>query len=195
MTLVEVPIILTSKFPCRREERLQAQIRHLTHTVEEKDEENDKLEARMSELEVRIGKLNCEKVELSNEIVTMQDEASGFNKIVKDKEIEIQQLKNDILHDQDELEDQREAMKQMQTIITEKGDVNQRLQETVNTIKNQLMNDKIFDQKFIVTKMNTLQVCEYYVSGMLQRLRNFVSSSNTSETDPKTGSSSSRFPP
>ena len=149
----------------------------------------------MSELEVRIGKLNCEKVELSNEIVTMQDEASGFNKIVKDKEIEIQQLKNDILHDQDELEDQREAMKQMQTIITEKGDVNQRLQETVNTIKNQLMNDKIFDQKFIVTKMNTLQVSEYYVSGMLQRLRNFVSSSNTSETDPKTESSSSRFPP
>ena len=145
MTHVEVPIILTQKFPCRREERLQAQIRHLTHTVEEKDEENDKLEARMSELEVRIGKLNCEKVELSNEIVTMQDEASGFNKIVKDKEIEIQQLKNDILHDQDELEDQREAMKQMQTIITEKGDVNQRLQETVNTIKNQLMNDKIFD--------------------------------------------------
>ena len=43
----------------------------MTHTVEEKDEENDKLEARISELEVRIGKLNCEKVELSNEIVTM----------------------------------------------------------------------------------------------------------------------------
>ena len=53
----------------------------------------------MSELEVRIGKLNCEKVELSNEIVTMQDEASGFNKILKDKDMEIQQLKNDILHD------------------------------------------------------------------------------------------------
>ena len=48
-------------------------------------------------------------------------------------------------------------MKQMQTILIEKGEVNQRLQETVNTIKNQLMNDKIFDQKFIVTKMNTLQ--------------------------------------
>ena len=58
-------------------------------------------------------------------------------------------------------------MRQMQTIITEKGEVNQRLQETVNTIKNQLMNDKIFDQKFIVTKMNTLQACDYYVSGML----------------------------
>ena len=87
----------------------------------------------------------------------MQEEAGGFNKKLKEKDIEIQQLKNDILHDQDELEDQREAMKQMQTILTEKGEVNQRLQETVNTIKNQLMNDKIFDQKFIVTKMNTLQ--------------------------------------
>ena len=145
------------KFPCRREERLQAQIRHLTHTIEEKDDENDKLDARITELEVRIGKLNCEKVELSNEIVAMQEEAGGFNKKLKEKDIEIQQLKNDILHDQDELEDQREAMKQMQTILTEKGEVNQRLQETVNTIKNQLMNDKIFDQKFIVTKMNTLQ--------------------------------------
>ena len=87
----------------------------------------------------------------------MQEEAGGFNKKLKEKDIEIQQLKNDILHDQDELEDQKEAMKQMQTILTEKGEVNQRLQETVNTIKNQLMNDKIFDQKFIVTKMNTLQ--------------------------------------
>ena len=57
-------------------------------------------------------------------------------------------------------------MKQMQTIITEKGEVNQRLQETVNTIKNQLMNDKIFDQKFIVTKMGTLQAQDYYVSGV-----------------------------
>lgn len=82
--------ILTVLFPCRREERFQAQIRHLTHTIEEKDNENDKLEARITELEVRIGKLNCEKVELSNEIVTMQDEANGHSKIVKEKDIEIQ---------------------------------------------------------------------------------------------------------
>ena len=77
------------KFPCRREERLQAQIRHLTHTIEEKDDENDKLDARITELEVRIGKLNCEKVELSNEIVAMQEEAGGFNKKLKEKDIEI----------------------------------------------------------------------------------------------------------
>jgi len=72
-----------------REERLQAQIRHLTHTIEEKDDENDKLDARITELEVRIGKLNCEKVELSNEIVAMQEEAGGFNKKLKEKDIEI----------------------------------------------------------------------------------------------------------
>ena len=77
------------KFPFRREERLQAQIRHLTHTIEEKDDENDKLDARITELEVRIGKLNCEKVELSNEIVAMQEEAGGFNKKLKEKDIEI----------------------------------------------------------------------------------------------------------
>ena len=41
-------------------------------------------------MEVRIGKLNCEKVELSNEIVTMQEEANGHSKIVKAKDIEIQ---------------------------------------------------------------------------------------------------------
>ena len=40
---------------------MQNQIRHLTKTVEEKDDENDKLEVRITDLEVRIGKLNCEK--------------------------------------------------------------------------------------------------------------------------------------
>jgi len=70
-----------------REEKLQSQIRHLTKTVEEKDDENDRLEARITELEVRIGKLNIEKQELNGEILTMEEEAKGFNKIVQEKDI------------------------------------------------------------------------------------------------------------
>ena len=52
----------------------------------------------------------------------------------------------------------------MQTTLIEKGEINQRLQETVNTIKNQLLNDKIFDQKFSVTQVTTLKSVDYYVS-------------------------------
>ena len=51
-------------------------------TIEEKDDENDRLESRITDLEVRIGKLNCEKQELSGEILAMEEEAKGFNKIL-----------------------------------------------------------------------------------------------------------------
>jgi len=44
----------------------------------------------------------------------------------------------------------------MQTTLIQKGEQNQRLQETVNTIKNQLLNDKIFDQKFSAIQITTL---------------------------------------
>jgi len=39
-------------------------IRHLQTTITEKDQENDRFEGRIVELEVRIGKINTEKYEL-----------------------------------------------------------------------------------------------------------------------------------
>ena len=52
----------------------------------------------------------------------------------------------------------------MQTTLIEKGEQNQRLSETVNTIKNQLLNDKIFDQKFSVTHVTNFKSVDYTVS-------------------------------
>lgn len=82
-----------------REEKFQSTIKHLHKTIEEKDAENDKLEARITDLEVRIGKLNCEKAELGGELLKMSEEAKQFDKIIADKDMEIEQVKNDILHD------------------------------------------------------------------------------------------------
>ena len=42
-------------------EKCDRTIKHLENTVKEKDQESDRLEARIVELEVRIGKLNTEK--------------------------------------------------------------------------------------------------------------------------------------
>ena len=43
-------------------------------TIEEKDKENDRLEGRIAELEVRIGKLNSEKYEMVLEFQGKEDE-------------------------------------------------------------------------------------------------------------------------
>ena len=52
-------------------------------------------------------------------------------------------------------------MKTMTKTLIEKGETNQRLSETVNTIKNQLLIDKVFDQKFIVQQAGTLKTMSY----------------------------------
>lgn len=41
-------------------------------------------------------------------------------------------------------------MKQMQTTLTKKGEHNQRLSETVNMIKNQILSEQIFDERYSV---------------------------------------------
>ena len=51
----------------RKFEKCERKEKHLNDTIAEKDRENDKLEARIVELEVRIGKLNTEKFELCQE--------------------------------------------------------------------------------------------------------------------------------
>ena len=50
----------------------------------------------------------------------------------------------------DGIKERDEAMQTMTKTLVEKGETNRRLSETVNTIKNQLLIDKVFDQKFIV---------------------------------------------
>ena len=41
-------------------------------------------------------------------------------------------------------------MKQMQETLMKKAEENKRLSETVNTIKNKILEEEIFSQKFIV---------------------------------------------
>ena len=41
-------------------------------------------------------------------------------------------------------------MQQMQNTLVKRGEQNRRLSETVNTIKNQILEEQIFSQKFIV---------------------------------------------
>ena len=57
-------------------EKCDRQINHLKETVKERDKENDRLEARIVELEVRIGKLNTEKFELCQEFEKKDQEKS-----------------------------------------------------------------------------------------------------------------------
>jgi len=58
----EMAMTVSEKF-----EKCDRTIKHLENTVKEKDQESDRLEGRIVDLEVRIGKLNSEKQELSQE--------------------------------------------------------------------------------------------------------------------------------
>lgn len=55
-------------------------------------------------------------------------------------------------------------MKQMQTTLTKKGEHNQRLSETVNMIKNQILSEQIFDERYSVQQSNALTTTNYTVS-------------------------------
>ena len=61
-------------FIYRKFEKCERQIRHLEKTISDKDQENDRLEGRIVELEVRIGKLNTEKYELCQEFEKKDEE-------------------------------------------------------------------------------------------------------------------------
>ena len=60
-------------------EKCDRQINHLKETIKERDRENDRLEARLVELEVRIGKLNTEKFELCQEFEKKDKEKDRLN--------------------------------------------------------------------------------------------------------------------
>ena len=55
-------------------------------------------------------------------------------------------------------------MQQMQNTLVKRGEQNRRLSETVNTIKNQILEEQIFSQKFIVQQPGTISTANYTVS-------------------------------
>ena len=71
-------------------EKTDRVIKHLENTVKEKDQENDRLETRFEEFEVRIGKLNIEKQELTKEFDIKDAEKLELSEeiLTKDRTIE-----------------------------------------------------------------------------------------------------------
>ena len=73
-------------------EKCDRQIRHLQDTISERDKDNDRLEARICEFEVRIGKLNTEKLEFAQEFERKENEKLQLEKKIEDLNITIEQL-------------------------------------------------------------------------------------------------------
>lgn len=145
-------------------EKCERTIRQYEITISEKDKDNDRLEGRIVELEVRIGKLNTEKFELCQEFAKKDQEKQELNKKVADLYITIQSQERNVVVSKTEIDESRDAMKQMQLALMKKGEENQRLSETVNQIKNQILEEQIFDQRFIVQQVGALSTTDYIVS-------------------------------
>ena len=89
--------MINSCFCCDRKfEKSDRLIRHLETTIAEKDKENDRVEGRIVEYEVRIGKLNTEKFELCQEFENKENEKNDLIKKIEDLNITIQKLESDI---------------------------------------------------------------------------------------------------
>lgn len=111
----ETAMNATEKF-----EKCDRIIKHLENTVKEKDQENDRLEQRIVDFEVRIGKINSEKQELSQEAEKQKKEAQKkeqekveLGKVIEDLKMTIEALQRDVKVRQAEIEEREEAMKQM----------------------------------------------------------------------------------
>ena len=103
-------------------EKQDKQINHLKSTISDRDKDNDRLEARIVELEVRIGKLNTEKFELCQEFEKKESEKTTLSKKIEDLNITISHLEGDIERQQVECDEREAAMKQMQETLVKRGE-------------------------------------------------------------------------
>ena len=117
-------------------EKCERTIGNLEKKLIDKEKENERVEGRIVELEVRIGKLNTEKFQLCQEFESNEREKSELNRTIEDLNLTIQSLTRDMEHNKAEHDEREQAMKQMQETLMKKAEQNQRLSETVNNIKN-----------------------------------------------------------
>ncbi len=68
----------------------------MKETIKERDKENDRLEARIVELEVRIGKLNTEKFELCQEFEKKDKEKKELLLKIEDLDIAMKVQERDL---------------------------------------------------------------------------------------------------
>lgn len=85
----------------------------LERKLVQKVEENEKLEGRIVELEVRIGKLNTEKFQLCKEFEAIESEKTDLNRTIQDLNLTIQTLTREIEQSKVEHDEREAAMKQM----------------------------------------------------------------------------------
>ena len=69
---------------------------------------------------------------------------------ISDLKLTIQSMEGELEQSQKMQAESEEAMQQMQETLMKKGEVNARLSETVNTIKNKILEEEIFSLRFIV---------------------------------------------
>jgi len=94
-------------------EKCDRQIQSLKDLVKQKEKDNDRLEARIVELEVRIGKLNTEKFELCKEFEKKEGEKVELSRHIEELNITMLQMERDIKRQQEEVVEREQAMKQM----------------------------------------------------------------------------------
>lgn len=70
----------------------------------------------------------------------------------------------------DEIQGKEEIIQSLQKTIFKKGKQNQRLSEVVNTFKNQLIVDQVFQQAFGAVQVGQLKQMEFTVSKSIPKL-------------------------
>lgn len=123
--------------------------------------EVNRSDARLAQLEVRIGQLNMEKQDHAEEMRQFKSKYDELMLSVDGHKADKMFLRAQIEELQEELKQKDETIFALSMKITEKGEENRQLSEIVNTFKNQIIADKVFEQKFTVTFVGQLMSSEY----------------------------------
>lgn len=127
----------------------------------QRDQEVRKVQDRLGEYEVRIGQLNLEKSSYAENVKAHSDKSKDKDREIGKRDHQVQQLNKDIQTLHEDLRSKDEIIESLQNTIFKKGTQNQRLAEVVNTFKNQLIMDQIFQQTFAATYVGTLKSLQY----------------------------------
>lgn len=115
----------------------------------------------MASLEVRIGQLITEKQEQAEEYRALKTRFDELALSVDGHKADKMFLKNQIEELNEEIKQRDETIVALSTKIYEKGEENRGLAEVINTFKNQIIADKIFEQRFNVTFVGQLMTSDY----------------------------------
>lgn len=104
-----------------------------------------KSEVKLSGLEVRIGQLNMEKLEQAEDIRALKLQYNELLSTIDGHKADKMFLRNQVEELNEESKEKDHTIMSLSHTICEKGETNRRLIEIINTFKNQLIQDKIFE--------------------------------------------------